>query len=175
MEEKITAFTLFKTSYIKKPDTSKDKPLTFNAKIKSSGYGQAMPAREKFTPLINKTARSLSLSSIKLQEHKTKKTITTTKPDFKFELPVVLDKKVNASYKSSPIVLMKFSADGQNLCVSSADNIVQYLSVSSIDKPGPVFNTHKESVRSIDLSRDCKYLLTASDDKTCKVCSIFYF
>ena len=157
------------TSYIKKPDSSKDKPLTFNAKIKSSGYGQAMPSREKFTPLINKSTRSLSLSSIKLQENKTKKTVNTMKPEFKFELPIVLDKKVNASFKSSPIVLMKFSADGQNLCVSSADYIVQYLSVSGIDKPGPVFNTHKENVRSIDLSRDCNYLLTASDDKTCKV------
>ena len=112
------------------------------------------------------------MSSIKLSENqKTKKTLVT-KPDFNFELPTVLDKKINSSDKSSPIVLMKFSADGQHLCLSSSDNIVQYLSVNNIDKPGPVFNIHKETIRTIDLSRDCKYLLTASDDKTCKLWSL---
>lgn len=127
--------------------------------------------REKFTPLINKSTRSLSLSSIQLQQTNTK-TKKTQKPEFKFELPIVLDKKINASDKTSPIVNMKFSADGQNLSISSADNIVQYLSVNNIEKPGLVFNIHKETIRSIDLSRDCKYLLTASEDKTCKLWSV---
>lgn len=165
------------TSLTKKP-AGLDRPLTFNSKIKSSGYNQPSLVREKFTPLINKSNRGLSLSSIELPSSNTKtmnskqKTNENLKLEFNFELPMVLDKKINASDKSKAIVLMKYSSDGQNLCLSSADNIVQWLTVNNLEKPGPVFNTHKETVRSIDISHDCKYLLTASEDKTCKLWSV---
>ena len=50
--------------------------------------------------------------------------------------------------------------------------MIQYLNASNLDKPGPVFSGHKESIRSIDISHDCKYLLSTSDDKTCKLWSL---
>lgn len=67
---------------------------------------------------------------------------------------------------------MKFTDDGQHLAVASADNVIQYLDSNALDKPGPVFNCHKDIVRSIDLSHDCKYLLSTGDDKTCKLWSL---
>ena len=76
------------------------------------------------------------------------------------------------SDRPSAITHMKFSDDGQNLAVVSADNVIQYLDASSLDKPGPVYNCHKDIVRSVDLSHDCKYLLSTSDDKTCKLWSL---
>ena len=67
---------------------------------------------------------------------------------------------------------MKFSGDGQNLALACADNVIQYLSTNTLDKPGTVFNCHRDIVRSIDVSHDCKYLLSTSDDKTCKLWSV---
>ena len=67
---------------------------------------------------------------------------------------------------------MKFSDDGQNLAIGSGDNSIQYISVNNLDKPGLIYNCHKDIIRSIDISHDCKYLLSSSDDKTCKLWSL---
>ena len=147
-----------------------DKPLTFNSTIKSSGYRQVSVKREKFTPLINKTQRSFSVSSLQNTDAVRKPSLH--KPEFQFELPTTLDKKFNTSDRPNAVTLMKYSDDGQNLAVATADNIVQYLAASNLDKPGLVFNAHTDIVRSIDLSHDCKYLLSTGDDKTCKLWSL---
>ena len=70
------------------------------------------------------------------------------------------------------ILLILFLDDAQNLAVVSSDNVVQYLNSNHLDKAGAVYNGHCENIRSIDLSHDCTYLLTASDDKTCKLWSL---
>ena len=62
--------------------------------------------------------------------------------------------------------------DGQNLALVSNDNLVQYLSSNQLEKPGFAFNNHTEKVNSIDISHDCKLLLSASEDKTCKLWSL---
>ncbi len=67
---------------------------------------------------------------------------------------------------------MKFADDGSHLAVSTSDNVIQYLNSSNLDKPGPVFNVHKNIVRSIDVSHDCKYLLSTGEDRTCKLWSV---
>ena len=126
--------------------------------------------REKFTPLINKTQRSFSVSS--LQNTDAVRKPSAQKPEFQFELPTTLDKKFNISDRPNAVTLMKYSDDGQNLAVATADNIIQYLTATNLEKPGFVFNGHAEIVRSIDLSHDCKYLFSTSDDKTCKLWSL---
>lgn len=85
------------TSSLKKTPVAKDKPLTFQTKIKSSGYSQPAVKRDKFTPLINKT-RSSSILNIVTQKSSTTKSKSPplVKPEFQFELPIVLDKKFNA-------------------------------------------------------------------------------
>ena len=50
--------------------------------------------------------------------------------------------------------------------------MIQYLNSNHLDKPGPVFNGHSDLIKSIDLSHDCLYLLSASSDKTCKLWSL---
>lgn len=84
------------TSSLKKPPVAKDKPLTFQNKIKSSGYSRPAVKRDKFTPLINKS-RSLSIPNIAAQKSTTSKSKSPplVKPEFQFELPMVLDKKFN--------------------------------------------------------------------------------
>jgi WD40 repeat protein len=54
----------------------------------------------------------------------------------------------------------------------SNDNVIQYLNSNQLDKLGVVFNGHLETIKSIDLSHDCTYLLSASSDKTCKLWSL---
>jgi WD40 repeat protein len=66
----------------------------------------------------------------------------------------------------------KIQDDGQNCALVSNDNLVQYLSVGGLDKPGLAFNNHKEKVNSVDISHDCRLLLSASEDKTCKLWSL---
>ena len=82
------------TSSIKKPPVSKDKPLTFQSKIKSSGYSRPGVKRDKFTPLINKS-RSLSIPNLASNSSSKSKSPPLVKPEFQFELPIYLDKKLN--------------------------------------------------------------------------------
>jgi WD40 repeat protein len=62
--------------------------------------------------------------------------------------------------------------DGQHLALVSSDNLIQVLASNHLDKQGVVFNGHTETIRSIDLSHNCKYLISASNDKTCKIWSL---
>ena len=123
--------------------------------------------------MINRNVRSLSLGDFQQKtDAKKQQPIAKIKPDFTFELPKVLEKKFNATDKSSPITIIKYSDDGQNLAMVSSDNVVQYLSSVQLDRSGAVFNGHTDNIRSIDLSHDCTYLISASDDKTCKLWSL---
>ena len=67
-------------------------------------------SREKFTPSINKSIRSLSLADFKSNVDKS----TKTKIEHNFQLPKILDKKFNASDKSSPITIIKYSGKIMN-------------------------------------------------------------
>jgi WD40 repeat protein len=40
-----------------------------------------------------------------------------------------------------------------------------------LDKPFLAYNNHTERINSIDISHDCKMLLSSSSDKTCKLWS----
>jgi hypothetical protein len=59
-------------------------------------------------PIINKNTRSLSLTNFKTNVDKPSK-LTKPKSEFNFQLPKILDKKINASDKASPITIAKFS------------------------------------------------------------------
>lgn len=66
----------------------------------------------------------------------------------------------------------KLKDDGQNLALVSYDNVIQYLSSNNVEKPGQIFNGHNGTIRSVDISHDGKLLISASDDKTCKIWSL---
>jgi len=69
-------------------------------------------------------------------------------------------------------ILILIQDDGQHMALASSDNLIQVLASNHLDKPGVVFNGHTEIIRSIDLSHNCKYLISASNDKTCKIWSL---
>lgn len=158
---------------------SKDKPLTFNSRIKSSGYNTASVKRERFQPLINKSAssnRSSSLAKLNIESAQSRShhniPVNTKNREFTFQLPNNLKKKIIATDKSSPIIDLKFSNNGQNFVYSSSDNLIQYCSSALPDKPSLSFNLHQDTIRSIDISHNGKFLLSASNDKTCKLWSL---
>ncbi|CAF0884268.1 unnamed protein product [Brachionus calyciflorus] len=162
-------------SLIKKNQSASDKPLTFNSKIKSSGY-TAVIKREKFTPIINKNYKSGSMINLNdLENSKPKQTTSTLDSkikEFKFEVPSLLKKQLKATDKSSAITMLKFSDDGQYLALASNDNLIQYIPSNNLEKVVQVYNGHNETIKSIDISHDGKLLLSSGDDKTCKLWSL---
>lgn len=62
--------------------------------------------------------------------------------------------------------------DGQNLAIASNDNLIQYLPANQLDKLTFSFRNHKEKINTIDISHDCRLLLSASEDRTCKLWSL---
>jgi hypothetical protein len=96
-----------------------DKPLTFNSRIKSSGYNNTPNSlkHQKFTPNINnKSFRSSSVSNLQNLEREmmVKKKISSQPKviaPFKFKLPISLSKKVVSTDGSSPIINMKYSGN----------------------------------------------------------------
>ena len=67
--------------------------------------------RDKFTPVINRNTRSLSLTNFQTKTDPSKKINQKPKTEFLFELPKVLDKKFNATDKASPITMIKYSGN----------------------------------------------------------------
>ena len=47
--------------------------------------------------------------------------------------------------------------------------MVNCLYADNLDKNSIIFNGHKDYLRAIDISHDGKYLISAGNDKTCKL------
>lgn len=130
-----------------------DKPLTFNSRIKSSGYNSTTK-RERFQPMINKSSTSLSLSRLDT-EKKMKKLPELNKSssfsnEFRFRMPDALKNKFIATDKSSPIVDLKFSNDGHHFAFVSSDNLIQYAMAANPEKPGLSLSSHQDLVLTYD-------------------------
>ena len=62
--------------------------------------------------------------------------------------------------------------DGRILASGQGDNMIQCLNADNLEKNSIVFNGHKDYLRAIDISHDGKYLISASNDRTCKLWSL---
>lgn len=152
---------------------SLNKPLTFASRIKSSGYNAPVPKRERFLPSINKSKSTASLSDVTFTKPSASKSKKKAEPtEFEFVLPSKLKGKHSPTDKNSPAVEIKFTNDGAHFALSSSDNVVQYVSASNLDKTVAAFSSHTDVIRSVDVSHDGRWLVSAGDDRTCKIWSL---
>lgn len=66
--------------------------------------------------------------------------------EFRFRLPDTLRNKSTATDKSSPIVDLKFTHDGQHFALVSSDNLIQYMSSAQPEKTGLSLSSHQDVV-----------------------------
>ncbi|XP_035688084.1 WD repeat-containing protein 27-like [Branchiostoma floridae] len=140
-----------------------DQPLTFKSKIKSSGYTQA-PRMKMFTPSTRPTKGSLTSRA---------KPTGGDRPgvrEFPMESgpPISLQKKLEAAERPTPINSITFSDDGTYLACGLANKSALVLKMPGLTKPHSITG-HNAAVTSVNWSKEGRWLLTASDDKTASV------
>ena len=67
--------------------------------------------------------------------------------EFRFHLPTNLKSKFAATDRSSPIIDLKFSNDGQHFALVSNDNLIQFASASNPEKAGLSLSSHQDTVK----------------------------
>ncbi|XP_078674143.1 WD repeat-containing protein 27-like isoform X2 [Branchiostoma floridae x Branchiostoma belcheri] len=146
-----------------------DQPLTFKSKVKSSGYTQA-PRMKMFTPSTRPTKGSPTTNRAG-----TKSTGGDRPGVREFPVasgpPVNLQKKLEAAERPTPINNITFSDDGTFLACGLANKSALVLKMPGLTKPLSVTG-HNAAVTSVSWSKEGRWLLTASDDKTASVWSI---
>ncbi|NWI84461.1 WDR27 protein, partial [Pitta sordida] len=144
--------------------TVKDKPLVFHSKIKSSGY-TASPRMTMFSP--NNNLKKKEVSKLKtICKCKNKEYPLESDPPIKYE------KEISLTSKPTPIFCIQYSGNGEMLACGLADKTVLILN-SNLTDTSNVFSGHDGAVNSVGWSHDKKWLVSASEDSTLRVWSVY--
>ncbi|XP_041468720.1 WD repeat-containing protein 27-like [Lytechinus variegatus] len=146
---------------------TKDQPLTFKTKVRSSGYTE-ISRTKMFTPQTKQTSTKKASSSMqKSSSAPGMRSLLKEYPNDS-EPPETLKTKLVLSERGSPINAISFSDDGQSLACAMADKSAQILKMPLTGK-GTAFSGHNGVLNSARWSHDNQWLLTTSDDKTARV------
>ncbi|CAH1264288.1 WDR5B [Branchiostoma lanceolatum] len=143
-----------------------DQPLTFKSKVKSSGYTQA-PRMKMFAPSTRPTKGSPTSRA-------GTKSTGGERPGARREFPmdsgppISLQKKLEAAERPTPINSIALSDDGTLLACGLANKSALVLKMPGLTKPHSITG-HNAAVTSVNWSKEGRWLLTASDDKTASV------
>ncbi|NXA61178.1 WDR27 protein, partial [Mohoua ochrocephala] len=150
------------TSRVK--STVKDKPLVFHNKIKSSGY-TAAPRMTMFSPNTNVKKKEAS---------KWKTSCKCKNKEYPLESPppIKYEKEISVTCKPTPIFCIQYSGDGELLACGLADKTVLIFN-SNLTDVHNVFSGHDGAVNSVGWSHDKKWLVSASEDRTLRVWSVW--
>nr|XP_030124201.3 WD repeat-containing protein 27 isoform X3 [Taeniopygia guttata] len=145
-------------------NTVKDKPLVFHNKIKSSGY-TAAPHMTMFSPNTNLKKKEAS---------KWKTSCKCKNKDYPLESypPIKYEKEISVTCKPTPIFCVQYSGDGERLACGLADKTVLVFN-SNLTDVHDVFSGHDGAVNSVGWSHDRKWLVSASEDRTLRVWSVY--
>ncbi|KAJ8045395.1 WD repeat-containing protein 27 [Holothuria leucospilota] len=165
-----SAAALLPKAKSKKPTSQKgvqNQPLTFQRKIKSSGYSSA-PRTKMFSPNTSQGKTSFSKSK------KSQPSSGTNHRNLLKEFPMNADPpntlKYSLTVADQPVSIsdLNFSDDGQYLACALADKSAQVMKMP-LTKLGTCLTGHNASLNSVSWSHDGAWLITSSDDKTAKV------
>ncbi|XP_061545674.1 WD repeat-containing protein 27 isoform X1 [Phycodurus eques] len=145
-------------NHLKKKGGTKEQPLVFHSKVKSSGYTSS-PRMLLFSP---KTTAQKSKSSMKTN----KKGLLLKDYPEDTAAPTVL--RVQLSITNKPIFCLQYSGDGKQILCGLGDNSVLLYKSSLTGNPA-VYTGHDKPVTSVSwsLSRQC--WLSASHDQTLRL------
>ncbi|RLV98550.1 hypothetical protein DV515_00010705 [Chloebia gouldiae] len=158
-------------------NTVKDKPLVFHNTIKSSGY-TAAPQMTMFSPNTNLK---------KKEALKWKTSCKCKNKEYPLESypPIKYEKEKSVTCKPTPIFCVQYSGDGELLACGQADKTVVVFN-SNLTDVHDVFSavTLQVSVScsevqvmmvqlTVGWSHDRKWLVSASEDRTLRVWSVY--
>ncbi|XP_071833120.1 WD repeat-containing protein 27-like isoform X2 [Apostichopus japonicus] len=152
---------------VRKPNQKgvQDQPLTFQKKIKSSGYTSA-PRVKMFSP---KTGHGKTTSVTRTKPHSTGGTKSILKEfPMNSDPPSALKQSLKITDQPAPLLDLKFSGDGQFLACALGDKSGQVLKMPLTGK-GTCLTGHNGPLNTISWSHDNAWLITSSADKTAKV------
>ncbi|XP_068683722.1 WD repeat-containing protein 27-like isoform X2 [Montipora foliosa] len=141
----------------------RDQPLTFHAKVKSSGYASAHPRSKMFSPNIGSMKKAPEVSLRKPIVRKSRKEYPVNS-----EAPTNLQHKMPLTQDPSPINSVVFAGNGKNLACALANKTAHVLGVPPSTKQ-TVYTGHDGSVTCVSFSRENSWLLTSSSDKTVRL------
>ncbi|KAK7106246.1 WD repeat-containing protein 27-like [Littorina saxatilis] len=149
----------------KKPDPM-NQPLTFKAKVKSSGYTQAPHSHTNmFKPHTNFRSKSIDASKTRKGQSLVSKIASQEYPH---DAGPPSERDCNLSTGAIPAAVtgLKFSGTGQSLACSMSNKTCLVFPAPFAHKDSNVLVGHDSSVNTVSWSKSGKYLLTASNDKS---------
>eukprot|EP00794_Sanderia_malayensis_P020041 gene20041-22008_t len=151
-----------------------DQPLTFNSKVKSSGYS-ATSRSAMFTPKTNASSKKNGSAVRKVSDAEKAKggvlsgLLSDCYP-MKSDPPVQLVHKSKLPPKPTSIVSLAFSDDGKQMSSALGDKHAFMFKIPYTGKVSS-YTGHDNVVNTSQISHDNSFLLTSSDDKTAKLWS----
>ncbi|RDD46485.1 WD repeat-containing protein 27 [Trichoplax sp. H2] len=141
-----------------------DKPLTFKAKIKSSGYATSS-VNKMFQPRTDMHKKTI------VARNKVEANGPIVREDYPIDCPATtsLKHKLYLSQPGTGINSLKFSGDGSQLACVSADKSIQLLKSNHPDKSNITFTGHDRPIASVNWNRTGQFLLSTSMDKTARI------
>ncbi|XP_018415470.1 PREDICTED: WD repeat-containing protein 27 [Nanorana parkeri] len=140
---------------------TKDQPLVFNNKIKSSGY-TAAPRMKMFSPKTN--FKKIQFSAVR-------KEVTS---EFKKEYPVDsaapsnLQRQITLSNRPTSVGCIQYSGDGMKLACGLSDKSLLVFSSTLKGEPA-VFTGHDGAINGLGWSYNRNWLVSTSDDRTVRI------
>lgn len=149
----------------------RDQPLTFNSRVKSSGYTAATPRSKMFSPNTSLSKPKTSTVSLKkTTSTSTSSGVTLKEYPVNSEAPTNLHFKIPLTDKPTPINSVVFAGDGKHIACALANKSAHMLRPPPSTKE-TVFTGHDGSVTSVSFSHDSRWLLTSSCDRTVRLWS----
>ncbi|CAL1531857.1 unnamed protein product [Lymnaea stagnalis] len=155
------------TSSKKKPIDILNQPLTFQSKIKSSGYSQ-VPRTTMFKPETSRV-QLLKLDSAKKKSEKIKRfsasKILKDNYDTSRGLPTELCSTFEVDFQTTAVSCLRFSDDGSGLACALSNKSGLIVKSPLSKQVSLSLIGHNSAVNSVFWSNNGSYVLTASNDK----------
>ncbi|XP_071337019.1 WD repeat-containing protein 27 isoform X2 [Trachinotus anak] len=146
-------------THAKKKGGTKEQPLVFHSKVKSSGYTSA-PRRIMFSPKTNIQKNPSS--------KKANKNTGLLLRDYPADSAAPTVPHVHLSVANKPVNCLQYSGDGKQILCGLGDSSV-FLYKSSLTGNPAVYTGHNKSVSSVSWSLNRQWWLSASEDQSLRI------
>ncbi|KAG9344463.1 hypothetical protein JZ751_011133, partial [Albula glossodonta] len=168
----------------------KDMPVTFHARVKSSGYStrpcftyppqELAIIRKGYPEALDKHRGCVRVSRWKMLKANTQKKkpgllknnkkLRCIFPDYPEDsaVPIALYNQVSTAGRPTPVCCLQYSGDGKQI-LCGLGNRSALLYKSSLSGTPAVYTGHDGSINSVGWSHSREWVVTAADDRTARV------